>query len=106
MSEAIIKGPFKGMIIMLSVKDSNNKVLHVAAAIVPKKDPEGYVYLLSQCMRNDEFASFFNSEDMTCYTAGHKASPDALSRISPRTQRRVCVKHLLSLAPALGSVSE
>lgn len=106
MDEEIIKGYFKGILITLSVKDSNNKTLHVATAIVPPNDKEGYVYLLSQCMKNSEFASFFNSESMTCFTGRIKGPPDALARVSPNTQRRVCVKHLLSIAPAVGSVSE
>lgn len=89
----------------LSCKDSNNKLIHVATAIVPKEDASGYRFLLSQAKKNPEMVAFLDNPATTFFSDGHKGSPAAMRTEAPRAQHRTCVKHVINnLREVVGSV--
>ena len=92
--------------LILTSKDSDNKLVHVAAAVTAKEDAESYRFLLLHSMRNPEMAAFLDSPATTFYSDGHRRSNAALEIVVPRAQHRTCVKRVINnLGQPVGSVS-
>ena len=101
-----LKGDWKGVMLTLTCKDSDNKLVHVATAVTAKEDAESYRFLLRQSMRNPEMAAFLDSPATTFYSDGHRGSNAAFKIVVPRAQHRTCVKHVINnLGQPVGSVS-
>ncbi|CAN0502858.1 unnamed protein product, partial [Laminaria digitata] len=99
-----LKGEWKGVMLTLSCKDSNNKLVHVATVIAGKENAASYQFLLRQAKRNPEMAVFLDNPKTTFFSDGHKGSPAAMKTEVPRAQHRTCVKHVINnLREAVGS---
>ncbi|CAN0467293.1 unnamed protein product, partial [Laminaria digitata] len=102
-----LKGEWKGVMLTLSCKDSNNKLVHVATVIAGKENAASYQFLLRQAKRNPEMGVFLDNPKTTFFSDGHKGSPAAMKTEVPRAQHRTCVKHVINnLREAVGSVRE
>lgn len=105
MDAGFIKTEHQGQLITLGIRDDDNKILMVAAAIVDKEDESSYTYFLSNCMKSPDFAAIFNDPSMTVFVDGHKGSPPALRKCTPLMEVYRCLQHYLKNAPAIGPVS-
>ncbi|CAN0350255.1 unnamed protein product [Pylaiella littoralis] len=90
-----LKGEYEGQIIVLSTKDSDNRLVMAAFAIADKENADNYAYLFREAKKNPEMAAFLNSPDTTIYADGHLGTPVAKARELPQSQFRNCVKHLI-----------
>ena len=100
-----VKTEHQGQLLTLGIRDDDNKILLVAAAIVDKEDEASYTYFLSNCMKSADFASTFNDPSMTMFIDGHKGSPPAIKKCMSLIEVYRCLQHYLKNAPAIGSVS-
>ena len=91
-----LKGQWNGVMLTLSCKDSNNRLIHVATAVTPKEDASSYRFLLLQAKRNPEMATFLNDRRTTFFSGGHRGSPAAMKAEVPLAQHRTCVKHVIN----------
>ena len=105
MDAAFLKSEHSGQLLTLCIRDDNNVLLLVAAAIVDKESEDGYAYLLRNCMKSPDFAATFDSEDMTIFLDGHTGHRAAIRKVMKKTQVFRCLQHYLRNAPAIGSVS-
>lgn len=105
MDGAHLKGVWNGVMITLSFKDANNKIVHVATAITAKEDKESYMYLLTNAMKLEPLRQVLNNASYTCFTDKHKGSDSAVPALCPLTEDRRCLHHILKNIPAVGSVS-
>lgn len=92
--------------LILSTKDSNNNIVHVATVIADKENEKNYTYLLENCVKNGEMKRFLSSSGTTIYINGHRGSLAATKKILPHTAIRRCVRHIVTNLSKLGSVSE
>ena len=90
----------------MSTKDSDNKLVMAAFAVVDVENAAGYAYLFREAKRNPDMAAFLNSPDTTIYADGHLGTPAAKVKELPLSQFRNCVKHLIgSFRKGIGPVS-
>ena len=101
---AHLKGSWNGVILVLSFKNSNNNVVHVASAVCPKENADAYTYLLGNAMKFEPMKEVLNNASYTCFCDGHKGSASALPALCPLTEGRRCLQHMLKNNPALGKV--
>ena len=100
-----LKGEYEGVVLVMATKDSDNKLVMTAFAIVPKENADGYEYLFREAKKNAEMAVFLDNPKTIIYADGHKGSPAALSKELPLSQFRTCTKHLIgNLKKGIGPV--
>lgn len=91
-----LKGLWNGVSIVLAAKDSNNKIIVVATALVDKENEDNYVFFLENCMKNAEFSAFLDSPRTTIYMEGHRGSAAAVMRVIPLASVRRCARHMIT----------
>lgn len=103
-----LKGSWKGVMYILSLKDSNNFIIHIATVLADKENETNYRFLLEETCKNEHMKRLLTSGTATFYTDGHRGSPPALARILPSAPVRSCVRHLLTNKgmKAMGAVSK
>ena len=79
----------------MSTKDSDNKLVMAAFAVVDVENAAGYAYLFREAKTNPDMAAFLNSPDTTIYADGHLRTPAAKEKELPLWQLGNCVKHLI-----------
>ena len=89
------EGDYEGQIIVMSTKDSDNKLVMAAFAVVDVENAAGYAYLFREAKTNPDMAAFLNSPDTTIYADGHLRTPAAKEKELPLWQLGNCVKHLI-----------
>ena len=90
----------------MSTKDSDNKLVMAAFAVVDVENAAGYAYLFREAKKNPDRAAFLNSPDTTIYSDCHLETPAGKAKEVTLSQLRNCVKHLIgSLKKSLGPVS-
>ena len=99
-----LKGEWNGVMLTLSCKDSNNRLIHVATAVTPKEDASSYRFYFQQANRNPKMATFLNDRRTTCFSDGHRGSPAAMRAEVPLAQHRTFVKHVINNLRETGSV--
>ena len=100
-----LKGAWNGVMLTLSCKDSDNKIIHVATAVTPKEDAASYRFLFENAMANQEFAQYLNNAETTIFSDGHKGSSAATKKTVPLAHHRTCLKHIIGgLKEAVGAV--
>lgn len=77
-----MKGGWKGIVYVLSVKDSNN-VSSMSPVIADKENMTNYKFLLEETCNNEQMASLLKSDKITFLIDGHKGSPPALEAACP-----------------------
>ncbi|CAB1113470.1 unnamed protein product [Ectocarpus sp. CCAP 1310/34] len=85
-----LKGSWKGVMYVLCMHDSNNKIIHV-----------------STTCRNEHMHRHLSSGEVTFFIDGHKGSPAALRAVLPQAPWRACVRHLITnknMMKAMGHV--
>ena len=60
----------------MSTKDSDNKLVMAAFAVVDVENAAGYAYLFREAKKNPDMAAFLNSPDTTIYADGHLGRMD------------------------------
>lgn len=91
-----MKGGWKGVIYVLSTKDSNNRIVHVATALADKENETNYKFLLEQTCKNEQMARFLKSDKTTYFIDGHRGSPPALAAVCPNARVHACLRHLVT----------
>ena len=101
-----LNGDYEGQIILTSTKDSDNKLVMAAFAVVDAENAAGYAYLFREAKKNPGMAAFFNSPDTTIYADDHLGTPTVKAKELPLSQILNCVKHFIgSLRKGIGPVS-
>ena len=101
---AHLKGSWNGVILVLSFKNSNNNVIHVASAVCAKENADAYTYLLRNAMKFEPMKEVLNKPSYTCFSDGHKGSASALPALCPLTEGRRCLQNVLKNIPAVEKV--
>lgn len=91
-----MKGGWKGVVYVLSMKDSNNRIIHVATVLADKENMSNYKFLLEETCKNEQMARLLKSDKITFFIDGHKGSPPALEAVCPYARWNMCVRHLLT----------
>ncbi|CAN0351658.1 unnamed protein product, partial [Ascophyllum nodosum] len=91
-----LKGSWNGVMYILSMKNSNNKLIHVATVLADKENETNYTFLLDQTCKNELMRTLFTSGQATFYTDGHRGSPPALAQVVPLAPVRTCLRHLIT----------
>lgn len=105
MDFAHLKGDWNGTIGTISMKSSNNQIIHVATCIIAKETADAYRYLISNAMKNPRMAHFLNKATTTIITDKHKGSDVAIPELLPLADNLRCVEHMLKNNGAVGPVS-
>lgn len=101
-----LNGDWNGVMLTLTCKDVNNKLIHVATVIGPKENADLYQNLVRNCKKNPELKELLEDPKTTFFMDGQKGSPCAMDREVKDAQRRVCLKHMIGcLSEKVGSVS-
>lgn len=102
-----LKGPWKGVMYILTMRDSNNRLIHVSTVIADKENETNYRFLLQQTCKNEELGPLLASGEVTFFIDGHRGSPPALRRVVPLAPVRTCLRHLITnkAMKAMGAVS-
>ena len=103
-----LKGSWNGVMYILSMKNSNNKLIHVATILADKENETNYRFLLDQTCKNELMRTLFTSGQATFYTDGHRGSPPAITQVVPLAPVRTCLRHLItnSNMRRMGNVSK
>ncbi|CAN0355484.1 unnamed protein product, partial [Ectocarpus sp. 13 AM-2016] len=91
-----LKGSWKGVMYVLCMHDSNNKIIHVNIVLADKENATNYKFLLQQTCRNEHMHRLLSSGEVTFFIDGHKGSPAALRAFLPQAPWRACVRHLIT----------
>ncbi|CAB1115110.1 unnamed protein product [Ectocarpus sp. CCAP 1310/34] len=91
-----LKGSWKGVMYVLCMHDSNNKIIHVSTVLADKENATNYKFLLQQTCRNEHMHRLLSSGEVTFFIDGHKGSPAALRAVVPQAPWRACVRHLIT----------
>lgn len=81
--------------LILSAKDSNNSINHVATVLAKKENTCNYKFLLESAIRNEDMLRLLTSPLTTIYCDGHKGAPSAIRQVLPMVSFRRCVRHLI-----------
>lgn len=102
-----LKGGWKGVIYVLSTKDSNNHIVHIATVLADKENETNYKFLLEQTCKNEQMDRLLKSDKTTFFIDGHRGSPPALAAICGDARVCTCVRHLVTnkTMKKMGSVS-
>ena len=93
---AHLKGGWNGVVYVLSTKDSNNHIVHVATVLADKENSTNYKFLLEQTCKNQQMAGFLKSDKTTFFIDGHKGSPPAIEAVCPDARVHTCLRHLIT----------
>ncbi|CBJ27635.1 conserved unknown protein [Ectocarpus siliculosus] len=91
-----LKGSWHGVMYVLCMHDSNNKIIHVSTVLADKENATNYEFLLQQTCRNEHMQRLLSSGEVTFYIDGHKGSPAALRAVLPQAPWRACVRHFIT----------
>lgn len=91
-----LKGGWKGVVYVLSAKDCNNRIIHVATVLADKENETNYRFLLEQTCKNEQMERLIKSNKTTFFIDGHRGSPPALAAVCPEARVRTCLRHLLT----------
>ncbi|CAM9811136.1 unnamed protein product [Ectocarpus sp. 13 AM-2016] len=91
-----LRGSWNGVMYVLCMHDSDNKIIHVSTVLADKENATNYKFLLQQTCRNEHMRRLLSSGEVTFYIDGHKGSPAALRAVLPQAPWRSCVRHLLT----------
>ncbi|CAN0461195.1 unnamed protein product, partial [Ectocarpus sp. 12 AP-2014] len=91
-----LRGSWNGVMYVLCVHDSDNKIIQVNTALADKENATNYKFLLQQTCRNEHMRRLLSSGEVTFYIDGHKGSPAALMAVLLQAPWRSCVRHLLT----------
>ncbi|CAB1108636.1 unnamed protein product [Ectocarpus sp. CCAP 1310/34] len=102
-----LKGSWKGVMYVLCMHDSNNKIIHFSTVIADKEHATNFKFLLQQTCRNEHMHRLLSSGEVTFFIDGHKGSPAALRAVVPQAPWRACVRQLITNKnmKAMGHVS-
>ena len=78
-----LKGSWNGVMYILSMKDSNNHIIHVATVLADKENETNCRCLLDQTCKNEVMKTLLTSGTATFYTDSHRGSPPALAKVVP-----------------------
>lgn len=91
-----MKGGWKGVVYVLSTKDNNNRIVHVASVVSDKENYTNYKFLLDETCKNEQMAELLKCDKTTFFIDGHRGSPPALEASCPDARWNMCVRHLLT----------
>ena len=91
-----LKGGWKGVVYVLSMKDNNNHIIHVSTVLADKENQSNYKFLLEVTCKNEEMARLLKSDEVTFFIDGHRGSPPAIEEVCPDAYVRLCARHLLT----------
>ena len=105
MDFAHLKGDWNGTMGTLSLKDSNNKVVHVATSIAAKETGDAYRYLITNALKFPLLATTLKKSTTTIFTDKHKGSDAAIPELLREAEHLRCGEYLLKNLGSVGPVS-
>ena len=91
-----LKGSWNGVMYILSMTNSNNKLIHVATVLADKENETNYRFLLDQTCKNELMRTLLTFGQATFYTDGHRGSPPPLTKVVRLAPVRTCLRHLIT----------
>lgn len=73
-----LKGTWGGQMLIVTFKDANNTLVHLATAICDKENSDNYAWLYKQMKKNTDMRSVLDDSKTTLFTDQHKSHKPAL----------------------------
>lgn len=102
-----LKGGWDGQMLIVTFKDANNTLVHLATAICEKENSDNYAWLYRQMKKNSDMNSVLKDRKTTIFTDKHKSHEPALAAECPDLHHKWCLRHLIgNLKQQVGQVNK
>lgn len=101
-----LKGPWKGVSLVATGKDTDNKLVLLAFVICYKENAFNYRFLLSEMKKNPLMNDVLQSSTTVIYSDEHLGISSAIKAKAAAVTQRCCAAHLAKNfpGPGIGSV--
>ena len=85
----------QGVAMILEVKNGEDEIFTLAAAIVPTEDAENWTWFFQNCMLNEELREYLNHPKSVLYSDRDKGLSKAANQVVKKAWKRKCFRHMM-----------